>query len=149
MEDIDMRNFDLAPLQRFSVGFDHINRLLETASKLDATANSYPPYNIEQKSEDEYKISMAVAGFSEEELDITLKENTLYVMGNKESREEEKNFLHKGIATRSFERNFELASHIKVVNAELNNGLLDIDLVREIPEEKKPRTIVIVNKSAK
>lgn len=139
-----MRTFDLSPLFRATVGFDRIANLLDTVSRVDEGALSYPPYNIEKLSEDGYRISMAVAGFGEHDLDLTVKENVLIVTGKK-SKVEESNakFLYRGIAQRAFERRFDLADHIKVVGASVENGLLHIDLVREIPEAKKPRSIPI------
>jgi len=144
-----MRTYDLSPLMRATVGFDRLMNILDQASRADEGASSYPPYNIEKLSEDRYRISMAVAGFREEELEITVKEQSLVVAGKKASEDEEQvNFLYRGIAKRAFERRFDLADHIKVVGAELANGLLHIDLTREIPESAKPRTIQIASGSA-
>jgi len=123
--------------------------LLNAANRMDSSQNSYPPYNIEQIGEDGYRISMAVAGFGEQDLDVTTKENTMVVTGKITDEPGEKTFLHHGIATRAFERHFELADHIKVVSGNLENGLLSIDLVREIPEEKKSRKIAIETTNAK
>ncbi len=144
-----MRTFDFSPLFRHSVGFDRMQRLLDAAAQMETSANSYPPYNIEQVGEDGYRISMAVAGFSENDLDVTVKENTLVVSGKLPESDKESTYLHHGIAGRVFERRFELADHIKVVGGSLENGLLNIDLVREIPEEKKPRKVAIETKGAK
>ena len=139
-----MRTFDLSPLFRATVGFDRIANLLDTVSRVDEGALSYPPYNIEKLSEDGYRISMAVAGFGENDLDLTVKENVLVVTGKKGKVEEANaKYLYRGIAQRAFERRFDLADHIKVVGASVENGLLHIDLVREIPEAKKPRSIQI------
>lgn len=142
-----MRAFDLSPLLRSSVGFDHVNRLFELANRVDEAAASYPPYNIEKRGEDAYRISMAVAGFSESELDITVKENSLVVTGKAvepaTQEGEQVSYLHRGIARRAFERRFELADTVKVIGAELKDGLLHIALKREIPEAKKPRQIPI------
>ena len=139
-----MRTMDLSPLYRASVGFDRLFKTLDAASRVDESAFSYPPYNIEKVSEDSYRIVMAVAGFGEGDLDITAKENSLVISGKKEKAEDETaTFLHRGIATRAFERRFDLADHIKVSGAKLENGLLSIELVREIPEAMKPRTIAI------
>ncbi|OAN47971.1 heat-shock protein [Paramagnetospirillum marisnigri] len=138
-----MRTFDLTPLFRSTVGFDHLNHLLETANRLDESALSYPPYNIEKHSEDAYRITMAVAGFEEGDLEITSKGQTLVISGKLRKEEPKVEFLHRGIAGRSFERRFELADHIRVDRAALANGLLHVDLVREIPEAMKPRTIKI------
>ncbi len=143
-----MRAFDLSPLLRSSVGFDHVNRLFELANRVDETATSYPPYNIEKRGEDAYRITMAVAGFDQSELDITVKENSLIVTGKAVEQTateagEQVSYLHRGIARRAFERRFELADTVKVVGAELKDGLLHIALKREIPEAKKPRQIQI------
>lgn len=139
-----MRAYDLTPLHRFAIGFDNVGRLLDTASRLDTQATAYPPYNIEKTGETEYRITMAVAGFSENDLSVMCEDNTLTISGRIESPEEaETKFLHRGIAGRPFERKFELADHIKVVGARLLNGLLHVDLFREIPEEKQPRRIQI------
>ena len=143
-----MVNFDFSPLYRSSVGFDHLFSLLDSARRLDQGNNSYPPYNIESTGEDSYRISMAVAGFKQSELNIELKENALTVTGVND-REESKKFLYQGIAARNFERRFQLADYVKVVNAKLENGLLHIDLKREIPEAKKPRTIEIQSDSGR
>lgn len=147
-----MRTYDLSPLHRFTVGFDNVSRLMDAVSRLDDNAMSYPPYNIERFGEDRYRISMAVAGFSEDELDITVKDNALTVTGRKAEDtggEAETTFLHRGIASRAFERRFELAAHIKVKGASLENGLLHIALEREVPEELKPRKIEIAADSGK
>lgn len=138
-----MRTIDLSPLHRFAIGFDHMQRQLDTLSRLDETTQSYPPYNIEAHSENDYRITLAVAGFSPEDLEITLKESTLVITGRQDRPEAEVKYLHRGIAGRTFERRFELADHIKVVSADLSNGLLNIDLRREVPEEMKPRKIEI------
>ncbi len=138
-----MTTFDFSPLYRTSVGFDRLASLLSAANRTEQ-GNGYPPYNIRTTSEDHYQITMAVAGFSENELDITTEQNRLVVTGNRpEESEEAGEYLHRGIATRSFERRFNLADHVKVVNASLANGLLHIDLERELPEAMKPRTIKI------
>ncbi len=140
-----MRTIDLSPLHRFAVGFDRMQRQFDHLQRLDDTAATYPPYNIETIDENTYRVSLAVAGFTEPDLDVTIKENTLFVTGKLDRKDDEKAFLHQGIAGRSFERRFELADHIKVLGANLQNGLLNIDLVREIPEEMKPRTIKITH----
>ncbi len=142
-----MRTMDLSPLYRASVGFDRLLKTLDSASRVEESAFSYPPYNIEKVSEDAYRIVMAVAGFGEDELDITAKENSLVISGRKEKAEgeDEVTFLHRGIANRAFERRFDLADHIRVTGAKLENGLLAVELVREIPEAMKPRTIAITN----
>lgn len=140
-----MRNFDLSPLYRSTVGFDRLFGMLDSLPNHDGAGQSYPPYNIERTGENAYRITMAVAGFGETDLSIETKENTLAVKGekNEQSESEEANFLHRGIAARSFERRFQLADHVEVRGASLENGLLHIDLVREIPEAMKPRTIAI------
>jgi len=142
-----MRTLDFSPLFRHSVGFDRFQRLLDESTRMGST-NTYSPYNIVQTGEDGYRISIALAGFSEQDLDVTTKENTLVVSGTVSQDDEGKTYLHHGIAGRAFERRFDLADHIKVVNASLVKGLLNIDLVREIPEEKKPRKITIETKDA-
>ena len=139
-----MRSFDFTPLYRATVGFDRMMNLLDTASRVDEGALSYPPYNIEKTGEDSYRIAMAVAGFSEDDLDITVKEQSLVIAGKKKQAEsEDATYLHRGIATRAFERRFDLADHIRVIGAALENGLLFVDLVREVPEAMKPRSIAI------
>ena len=143
-----MRTIDFSPLFRHSVGFERMQRLLDASLRMESSAPSYPPYNIEQMGEDTYRISLAVAGFSEQDLDVTVEENTLVVTGRLAEDAEDKEFLHRGIAGRAFERRFELADHIKVIGGSLINGLLNIDLEREIPEEKKPRKIAIEKKAA-
>ena len=127
------------------LGFDHFEQILDRVSK--AGGDGYPPYNIEQTGEDGYVITMAVAGFGDGDLDITLKENTLVVSGKIEREDGDVTYLHHGIAGRAFERRFELADHIKVAGADLANGLLHIELVREVPEEKKPKKIAINTKA--
>ena len=138
-----MRTLDLAPLFRSTVGFDHLARLVEGVSRVDDQAFAYPPYNIEKLSDDAYRVTMAVAGFAESDLDITVKGQNLIVTGNAKKEETAQSYLHRGIAGRSFERRFQLAEHIKVANAALINGLLHIELVREVPEALKPRIIAI------
>lgn len=138
-----MRTLDLAPLFRSTVGFDHLARLVEGVQRLDDQTLAYPPYNIEKLSDDAYRVTMAVAGFAESDLDITVKGQTLLVTGNAKKEETAQSYLHRGIAGRSFERRFQLAEHIKVSNAALINGLLHIELVREVPEALKPRSIAI------
>jgi molecular chaperone IbpA len=142
-----MRSYDLTPLYRTTVGFDRMFDLLDNVGKSEATG--YPPYNIERVDEDRYRITLAVAGFSEKEIDIELHENTLKVVGARADADEERNYLHQGIAGRSFERRFQLADHVKVDGASLVNGLLNIDLRREIPEAKKPKKIEINSGGAK
>jgi len=144
-----MRTLDLSPLFRSTVGFDHLSRLIDSASRVDEQTFSYPPYNIEKFSDDAYRVTMAVAGFAEADLDITVEGQTLTVAGRAGKEEATPAaFLHRGIAGRAFERRFQLAPHIKVSNAALVNGLLYIDLAREVPEALKPRTIAIGSKLA-
>jgi len=145
-----MRTFDLSPLLRSSVGFDRMQRALEAASRLDNAANSYPPYDIEVSGEDAYRITLAVAGFSQDDIEITVKENSLEITAQAKTDDtEEREFLHRGIARRAFERRFELADHVKVVGASMDNGLLHVDLVHEIPQSLKPRTIEISSSDPK
>ena len=138
-----MRNFDLSPLFRSTVGFDHLDKLFEAAAREAARDSSYPPYNIAKVGQDKYRISMAVAGFGERDLDITLHEQLLAVKGQTQEPEKGVEYLHRGIAQRGFEHRFQLADHVKVVGARLQNGLLDIELAREVPEAMKPRKIEI------
>jgi len=136
-----MRTFDLAPLYRSTVGFD---RLFSMLDGFDTASPGYPPYNIERTGENDYRISVAVAGFGENDLAIEVKENTLTIKGEKQVKEENKGeVLYQGIAARAFERVFQLADHVQVKGATIENGLLHVDLVREIPEAKKPRQIPI------
>jgi molecular chaperone IbpA len=145
-----MRSFDLSPLYRSTVGFDRMFNLLDSVGGLETSAPTYPPYNIERTGENEYRVTMAVAGFGEDDLSIEAKENTLTVKGEKSETEEKENqFLYRGIAARAFERRFQLADHVEVKGATLENGLLHVDLVREIPEAMKPRTIAIGKTKAK
>lgn len=136
--------YDFSPLLRSSIGFENLNRLVEFATR-GAEGEAYPPYNIEKLGDDAYRIQMAVAGFSRDELDLTVQENTLIVTARAaaETESKDRTFLHRGIAKRAFERRFQLADTIKVVGASFENGLLDIDLVREVPEHKKPRKVEI------
>jgi molecular chaperone IbpA len=135
-----MRTFDLTPLYRSAIGFDRLANLLE--SQVANTAPSYPPYNIELVSEDQYRIVMALAGFNQSEIDITTERDSLVVTGRKQ-KDEQKTYLHRGIAARDFEQRFQLANHVKVTTASMDNGMLTIELVREIPEALKPRKIAI------
>ncbi|MGR5134282.1 Hsp20 family protein [Vibrio alfacsensis] len=136
-----MRNVDFSPLYRNAIGFDRLFNLMETQTAKN-TSGGYPPYNIEQKDEHNYRITMAVAGFAEDQLDLTQNENMLIVKGERNT-EEGKNYVYQGIAERDFERKFQLADYVKVVGASMENGLLHIDLVREIPEAMQPRKIAI------
>lgn len=137
-----MRNVDLSPLYRSFIGFDHLASMLDNANR-NEKASGYPPYNIESVSEDKYRITMAIAGFFEHELEIQSEQNTLLVKGTKAEPNEQKNYLYQGIAERNFERRFQLGDYIKVIAAEMENGLLHIELEREIPEALKPRKIEI------
>jgi molecular chaperone IbpA len=146
-----MRTFDLAPLYRSTVGFDRLFSMLDDATRFDGSAPSYPPYNIEHTGENSYRISVAVAGFSEADLSIEAKDNTLTIKGEKQDKtgEQKGEVLYQGIAARAFERVFQLADHVEVKGAGLENGLLYVDLVREIPETMKPRRIEIGNGKAR
>jgi molecular chaperone IbpA len=143
MENVVMERVDFSPLFRSTIGFDRLTRLVDAATRVDNAALAYPPYNIEKTGEDAYRLTMAVAGFSPDELDITVQENTLLVTGKAKHEQEENRYLHRGIARRAFERRFSLADHIKVVGASLVNGMLHVDLAREVPEAAKPRKIQI------
>jgi molecular chaperone IbpA len=146
MEDDPMRTFDLAPLYRATVGFDQIADLMDRVLADGAgAATSYPPYNIEKTADDAWRISIAVAGFTEEDLSVEVRENALIVAGRKAREDEGRVYLHRGIATRAFERRFHLADHIRVTGASHVNGMLHIDLVREVPEALKPRRIEILS----
>lgn len=137
-----MRAVDFAPLLRSSIGFENLNRLVDFATRGDGDA--FPPYNIEKLGDGAYRIQMAVAGFAQDELDLTVQDNVLIVVGRTgETEGEQREFLHRGIAKRAFERRFQLADTIKVTGAGYDNGLLNIELVREVPEHKKPRRITI------
>ena len=137
-----MRHVDYTPLFRSTVGFDRLFQLLDGASSLDSETG-YPPYNIERIDPATYKIAIAVAGFSEPDIKIEVNENTLSVKGEKKPQEVERQFLHRGIGQRAFERRFQLADHVEVTRAELKDGMLNITLVRNLPERMKPRTVAI------
>jgi molecular chaperone IbpA len=141
MEDMDMATFDFSPLFRSTIGFDRLGRMLDQA--LTDESVTYPPYNIEKTGDDAYRITMAVAGFGEDDLEIVAQENVLRVAGKAKGVDEKAQYLYRGIAGRAFDRRFQLADHIKVVGAQLENGLLHVDLVREVPEAKRPRTIKV------
>jgi len=145
-----MRTFDLAPLYRSTVGFDRLFSMLDQVSGFENGGSTYPPYNIERTGENAYRITLAVAGFAEDELSVETRESTLTVRGSKETvqKDEKHDMLYQGIAARAFERRFQLADHVVVTGAASENGLLHIDLVREVPEAQKPRTIAI-NKGTK
>ncbi len=138
-----MTTFDFSPLFRSTVGFDRLARLMESSLEVESGGTAYPPYNIESTGENAYRITMAVAGFSADEITIESRENQLVVAGRKAADEEPRNFLHRGIAGRDFIRKFQLADYVKAMGASLDNGLLHVDLVRELPEEMKPRQISI------
>jgi molecular chaperone IbpA len=140
-----MQTFDFAPLFRSTVGFDRLAQLLDGVSNFDATANTYPPYNIERTGDNAYRITVAVAGFTEAELKLEVKEQVLSVTGEKlqDATAKDRQFLHRGIAGRAFDRRFQLADHVEVQGAALADGLLHIDLVRNVPERLKPRQIAI------
>ncbi len=141
-----MRHFDFAPLYRSTVGFDRLANILEQVATTDVSQATYPPYNIEKTGEDAYRITIAVAGFAEDELDVEARDGQLIVTGRKTETDDKSNFLHRGIATRAFERRFQLADHVRAQQAVTQNGLLHIDLVREVPEALKPRRIQIGSK---
>ena len=138
-----MRAYDLTPLYRSTIGFDRLARLMEKTANIDNGGSEYPPYDIQSVDENSYRITMAVAGFSEQELDIELHENTLTIAGRHEDSDDNETYLHRGIAGRDFVRKFELADHMKVTDAHLANGVLSVDLFREVPEEMKPKHIEI------
>lgn len=140
-----MRSFDFAPLHRATIGFDQIADLMDRALSTDVAQPSYPPYNIEKTAADAYRISIAVAGFSEEDLSVEVKENALVVSAKKSDDDSDRTYLHRGIATRAFERRFTLADHVCVTGASHENGMLHIDLKREVPEALKPRRIAIAS----
>lgn len=145
-----MRQFDLTPLYRHSVGFDRLANVFDNLKQFDQGQNSYPPFNIEKLDENSYRITLAVAGFSENDLTIESKDGFLVVTGAKgDEQDEPQEFLHRGIAQRAFERRFQLADHVKVRDASLENGLLYVSLEREIPEALKPRKIAISKASKK
>jgi molecular chaperone IbpA len=142
-----MRSFDFTPLHRSTIGFDRLFSLLDQAGRVEDSTPSYPPYNIEQTGENTYRISVAVAGFTDADLSIETKENTLTIRGEKHLSENEPRveMLHQGIAARAFERSFQLADHVGVAEAALENGLLNVGLLREVPEAMRSRTIPIAN----
>lgn len=143
-----MRTFDMSPLYRATVGFDQIADLMDRVLTNDVSQQTYPPYNIEKTADDAYRISVAVAGFSDADLSVEVKENALHISGRKSDDNEERKFLHRGIATRAFERRFHLADHVRVTGASHVDGMLHIDLVREVPEALKPRRIEIASGTA-
>jgi molecular chaperone IbpA len=142
-----MRPFDFAPLYRSTVGFDRLFQLLDGG--VEGEASTYPPYNIERTADNTYRITMAVAGFAQDEIDIQVKEQSLTVKGEKKADDKDRHFLHRGIATRAFERRFQLADHVEVTGADLQDGMLHVDLVRNVPERLKPRSVQIGNGATK
>ena len=143
-----MRPIDFTPLYRSTVGFDRLFSLLDSVTGFDESVPAYPPYNIERLGDSEYRITMAVAGFGQDEINVEVKEQTLTVTGSKKAEVKERQFLHRGIATRAFERRFQLADHVEIKGADLKDGLLHVDLVRNVPERLKPRSIAIGNGKA-
>lgn len=144
-----MRTFDLAPLYRSTVGFDQLANMMDRVLSNDVAQPSYPPYNIEKTADDAYRISLAVAGFSADDLSIEVKQNALIVTAKKGEESSDKTYLHRGIATRAFERRFHLADHVRVTGASHEDGMLHINLEREIPEALKPRRIEISSGATK
>jgi molecular chaperone IbpA len=139
-----MTTLDFSPLFRSTIGFDRLSRMVDAATRADA-ASAYPPYNIEKTGDDSYRLSMAVAGFAPDDLDVQVHENALLVAGKAQPEVDPSRYLHRGIARRGFERRFQLADTIKVVGASFDNGMLHVELVREIPEAMKPRTVKIAS----
>jgi len=144
-----MRNYDLSPLYRATVGFDRVADMLDRVMTQDLGSSTYPPYNIEKTADDAYRISVAVAGFTETDLSVEQREQALVISARKEKDETARTYLHRGIATRAFEKRFQLADHVRVTGAVHENGMLHVDLVREVPEALKPRRIEIGSPNAK
>jgi molecular chaperone IbpA len=144
MEDVTMRTYDFSPLFRSTVGFDRLFDMLDQATGFEPTTN-WPPYNIEKVADDQYRITLAVAGFGPDEIEVTQHNNTLLVTGQKQGSEDSAQYLHRGIAGRSFKQSFSLADHVRVTGADLANGLLTVELRRELPEELRPRRIEIAS----
>ncbi len=140
-----MRSFDFAPLYRASVGFDQIADMMDRVLSSDVAQPTYPPYNIEKTADDAYRISIAVAGFADEDLSVEVKDGALIVSARKSEEDADRTYLHRGIATRAFERRFQLADHVRVSGATHTDGMLHIELVREVPEALKPRRIAITS----
>ncbi|MHA3979443.1 Hsp20 family protein [Halovulum sp. GXIMD14794] len=138
-----MRTYDFTPLYRSTVGFDRLANVLDSVLTNDVGGQTYPPYNIEKTGDNAYRITLAVAGFTDADLNIEARDGQLVISGKKEAEDGERNFLHRGIATRAFERRFQLADHVRATGAVTENGLLHVDLVREVPEALKPRKIEI------
>jgi molecular chaperone IbpA len=149
VKDVTMRNFDLTPLYRASVGFDRLADVMDRALSADVSAPTYPPYNIEKTGEDAYRISIAVAGFAADDLNVEVRDGAVIVSARKAEEDDGRTYLHRGIATRAFERKFTLADHVRVDGASHVDGMLHIDLVREIPEALKPRRIEIAKSAPK
>ena len=143
-----MRNYDLSPLYRATVGFDRVADMMDRVLSAEVAQPTYPPYNIEKTAEDAYRISIAVAGFTQDELNVEQNENTLVVSARKAESDESRTYLYRGIATRAFERKFQLADHVRVTGATHVDGMLHVDLVREVPEALKPRRIEIASAPA-
>ncbi|NNU78827.1 Hsp20 family protein [Halovulum dunhuangense] len=143
-----MRSYDLSPLYRSTVGFDRLANMLDTVLSNDTGGQTYPPYNIEKTGDNAYRITVAVAGFTEAELEIEARDGQLVISGKKAPEDGDRRYLHRGIATRAFERRFQLADHVRATGAVTENGLLHVDLVREVPEELKPRRIEIATAPA-
>lgn len=139
-----MRTYDLTPLYRSTVGFDRLANIMDSVKNTDSGQNGYPPFNIEKIGEDAYRITIAVAGFTDADLSIESRDSQLVISGKKTAEPKEANYLHRGIATRAFEKRFQLAEHVRATGASSENGLLHVDLVREVPEALKPRKIEIV-----
>lgn len=140
-----MNAYDLSPLIRTTVGFDHLMRMMDSAMRAETNSESYPPYNIERLDDERYRIVIAVAGFSESDITITVQDSSLVIAGKAKQDKEKVEYLHRGIAGRAFEKHFQLADFIKVGQAHMENGLLKIELIREVPEAMRPRTIQIQN----
>ncbi|MEO0748094.1 MAG: Hsp20 family protein [Pseudomonadota bacterium] len=140
-----MRNFDLAPLYRATIGFDQIADMMDRVLTTEINQPTYPPYNIEKTADDAYRISVAVAGFADADLSVDVKESALIVSARKADEDQNRSYLHRGIATRAFERKFQLADHVRVTGASHADGMLHIDLIREVPEALKPRRIEIMS----
>ena len=143
-----MRTYDFSPLYRSTVGFDRLANIMDQVLSSDVSAQSYPPYNIEKVGEDAYRITVAVAGFSDDELNIEARDGQLVIAGKKAADDDAPTYLHRGIAFRAFERRFQLADHVRATEARTENGLLHVDLVREVPEALKPRQIAIASTPA-
>ena len=139
-----MRTYDLSPLYRSTVGFDRLASIMDNVRTTDSSQGGYPPYNMEKIGEDAYRITIAVAGFTDADLNIEARDGQLVISGKKIADDKEVNYLHRGIATRAFEKRFQMADHVRPTGATTENGLLHVDLVREVPDALKPRTIEIV-----